>query len=126
MGSIDDNGSGSYYAYRTSKAAVNIVNKRWVPAVHRLVCVLSRSRACPRAAPTRSQHRSCLPPFPCSLSIDLAPHNVTCTLLHPGYVRTGAPAAAAPAACLCTVLPRLLGAAHRSAAQRLSTCLPQT
>lgn len=27
MGSIDDNGSGSDYAYRASKAALNIVNK---------------------------------------------------------------------------------------------------
>lgn len=50
MGSVDDNGSGGSYAYRASKAALNIVNK--------------------------------------SLSVDLAPHNVTCTLLHPGYVRT--------------------------------------
>ncbi|GAB4820966.1 hypothetical protein N2152v2_008012 [Parachlorella kessleri] len=50
VGSIDDNGRGGSYAYRASKAALNIVNK--------------------------------------SLSIDLKADNVTCVLLHPGYVRT--------------------------------------
>jgi NAD(P)-dependent dehydrogenase (short-subunit alcohol dehydrogenase family) len=50
VGSVDDNGSGKGYAYRASKAALNIVNK--------------------------------------SLSIDLADRNVTCLLLHPGWVRT--------------------------------------
>ncbi|EFN56763.1 hypothetical protein CHLNCDRAFT_144233 [Chlorella variabilis] len=50
VGSVEDNRSGGGYAYRSSKAALNIVNK--------------------------------------SLSIDLAPDNVVCTLLHPGYVRT--------------------------------------
>jgi NAD(P)-dependent dehydrogenase (short-subunit alcohol dehydrogenase family) len=50
VGSVDDNGSGKGYAYRASKAALNIVNK--------------------------------------SMSIDLADRNVTCLLLHPGWVRT--------------------------------------
>lgn len=44
-----------------------------------------------------------------SLSIDLAPDNVTCTLLHPGYVMTGGGARVAPSAgakswrscCMC-------------------------
>lgn len=50
VGSIDDNGSGGGYAYRASKAALNIVTK--------------------------------------SLSIDLQKEGVTCTLLHPGWVKT--------------------------------------
>jgi NAD(P)-dependent dehydrogenase (short-subunit alcohol dehydrogenase family) len=50
MGSIADNASGGSYAYRSSKAAVNIVMK--------------------------------------SLSIDLAPRNITCVVVHPGWVRT--------------------------------------
>lgn len=50
VGSVDDNRSGGGYAYRASKAALNIVNK--------------------------------------SLSVDLGPSGVTCTLLHPGWVRT--------------------------------------
>jgi hypothetical protein len=38
MGSIDDNGSGGSYAYRTSKAALNIVNKSMsVDLAHRRI-----------------------------------------------------------------------------------------
>ncbi|MDH5546938.1 MAG: SDR family oxidoreductase [Gammaproteobacteria bacterium] len=50
MGSIDDNGSGSCYIYRSSKTALNAVVK--------------------------------------SLSIDLKSRGITCTLHHPGWVKT--------------------------------------
>jgi NAD(P)-dependent dehydrogenase (short-subunit alcohol dehydrogenase family) len=42
MGSIDDNTSGGSYAYRASKAALNIVNKSLSAdlAGHNVVCTL--------------------------------------------------------------------------------------
>lgn len=50
MGSIDDNGSGGSYAYRSTKTALNMVVK--------------------------------------SLSVDLAPSDISVVVLHPGWVRT--------------------------------------
>ena len=50
MGSIADNTSGGYYAYRISKAALNMANR--------------------------------------SLAHELAAKGITCTVLHPGWVRT--------------------------------------
>jgi NAD(P)-dependent dehydrogenase (short-subunit alcohol dehydrogenase family) len=50
MGSIADNTSGGYYAYRASKAALNAVVR--------------------------------------SHAIDLAPHGIVATVIHPGWVRT--------------------------------------
>jgi len=57
MGSIADNTSGSYLAYRTSKAALNMVMR--------------------------------------CLAVDLAPHEITCIVINPGWVKTrmGGPAA---------------------------------
>lgn len=57
MGSIDDNASGGYYAYRSSKAALNMLFR--------------------------------------SLAVDLRSEGFTCTVLHPGWVRTdmGGPSA---------------------------------
>ena len=34
MGSVDDNGSGGYYAYRASKAALNIITKSLAVDLH--------------------------------------------------------------------------------------------
>eukprot|EP00887_Chlorella_sp_A99_P001234 scaffold14.g1234.t1 len=73
MGSVDDNKSGGSYAYRASKAALNIITKN--------VLQLGAMRPTFRT-----------PAFPCllpqSLSVDLAPENITSTLLHPGWVQT--------------------------------------
>lgn len=66
MGSIDDNTSGGTYAYRASKAALNI-GVWWV-------CMRGRQAT----ASTVNK----------SMSLDLEPHNITTALLHPGWVRT--------------------------------------
>ena len=50
MGSIGDNSSGGYYAYRMSKAALNMANR--------------------------------------SMAHELAAKRITCTVFHPGWVRT--------------------------------------
>jgi NAD(P)-dependent dehydrogenase (short-subunit alcohol dehydrogenase family) len=50
MGSIGDNASGGAFAYRSSKAAVNMVMR--------------------------------------SLAIDLAPRDITCVVINPGWVKT--------------------------------------
>jgi short chain dehydrogenase len=72
MGSIADNSSGGSIAYRSSKAAVNMVM--------------------------------------CSLAIDLAPRNITCVVINPGWVQTemGGPHATLTPAESVTRLRRLI------------------
>jgi NAD(P)-dependent dehydrogenase (short-subunit alcohol dehydrogenase family) len=72
MGSIADNSSGGSIAYRSSKAAVNMVMR--------------------------------------SLAIDLAPRNITCVVVNPGWVQTemGGPHATLTPAESVTRLRRLI------------------
>jgi len=72
MGSITDNSSGGAFAYRSSKAAVNMVMR--------------------------------------SLAIDLAPRDIACVVVNPGWVRTamGGPNARLTVAESVTALRRLI------------------
>ena len=87
MGSVDDNGSGGTYAYRASKAALNISECEWHAwSAHVCCCVWMQApketaRALLLLAAAAAVNKS--------LSIDLAGEGVTSVLLHPGALPAG-------------------------------------
>jgi len=78
MGSIDDNGSGSYYPYRTSKVNLSTAHIRNI-RIESIVDSELNYYSNPQAALNMATK---------SLSVDLIPKGIMAVAIHPGWVQT--------------------------------------